>query len=104
MEEDVDLQDMDLESALFRLARKLLEVRFIYALQRRRAFDPEFVYAGEAWEYRLAFDLHVYHWREMESHHGANAWHAWDVAAAFGRTDGSLWVPESLVQDVCRDL
>ena len=100
----MDLQAMDLESAVFRLARKLLEMKFQKALDRRRALDPEFTYAGEAWEYRLGCDLHVYHWSELESHNEANAWHAWDVAAAFGRTDGSLWVPESLVQDVSRDL
>ena len=94
----------EFETAVFRLARKLLEMRFVVALQRRRAQDQEFVYAGEAWEYRLGCDLHVYHWSELESLNEANAWHAWDVAAAFGRTDGSLWVPESLVQDVCRDL
>ena len=95
---------MALESAAFRLARDLLEKKFQKALDRRRALDPEFVYGGEAWEYRLADDLHVYHWNEFESHYGDSAGHAWDVAAAFGRADGSLWVPESLVQAVCLDL
>ena len=94
----------EFESAVFRLARKLLEMRFVDALQRRRALDPEFVYAGEAWEYRLGCDLHVYHWSEMASRGCANAWHAWDVAPAFAGRDGSLWVPESLVQHVRVDL
>ena len=104
LEVDMDLRDMDLQSTVFRLARKLLEMRFHCALQRRRAFDPEFVFAGEAWEYRLAGDLHVYHWNEFKSHYGDSAYHAWNVAAAFGRADGSLWVPESLVQAVRLDL
>ena len=98
------LQAMDLESAVFRLARKLLEMKFQKALDRRRALDPEFKYAGEAWEYRLGCDLHVYHWTELESHNETNAWHAWDVAPALSGSDGSLWVPAFLVQDVCLDL
>ena len=61
------------ENAVLRLTRKLIEMRFVVALQRRRAQDPDFVYAGEAWEYRLAFDLHVYHWSEFGIHYGDSA-------------------------------
>ena len=95
---------MQFEAELFVLARALLEIRFSKALARRRLLDSHFVYGGEAWEYRVALDMHVYHWTEFTIHYADNAWQAWESAEAFGSSDGALWVPEQFMQDVALDL